>query len=67
MQETGGIDKGDVEIAGCWKAQVKSGSHVPSTVYKFMENGEEFLFMKRDRKKWLVVMEAEWFLETFLA
>lgn len=63
MMETGGIDKGDVEIAGIWKGEVKGGSQVPKFVYTARKTDEEFLFLKRDRKKWLVVMDLDWFIE----
>ena len=65
--ETDHISKGDVEIelAGVWKAQVKSGSHVPLTNYKFLEH-EDFCFMKRDRQEWLVLMKYKFFEEKFL-
>lgn len=66
MQETGGIDKGDIEVAGCWKGQVKVGKQVPDFDYKAMEDGSVFLFKKKDRKKWLVTMTLDFFLERFL-
>jgi len=66
MMETGGIDKGDIEVAGCWHGQVKVGEYIPEFDYKAMEDGSEFLFKKKDRKKWLVTMTLDFFLERFL-
>jgi len=66
MMETGGIDKGDVLVADIWKAQVKVGGHVPDFLYKVLDKGENMAFLKRDRKDWLVVLNLEWFIETFL-
>ena len=65
--ETNHTDKGDVEldIAGIFKAQVKSGGHVPVTLYKFLEH-EDLVFCKRDRKKWLICMTLDFFLEKFI-
>ena len=62
MMETAGVDKGDIQLDDV-VCQVKSGNHVPKTVYKFMENGEPFLFMRRDKEKWLVVMGIEEFIK----
>ena len=66
MQETGGIDKGDIEVAGCWQGQVKVGKQVPVFDYTALEDGSVMLFKKKDRKKWLVTMELDFFLEKFL-
>lgn len=66
MMETNSEDKGDIELMGIYHGQCKAGDHVPATVYKFMENGEEFLFMKRNRREWLVTMKLEFFLDKFI-
>lgn len=66
MMETGHEDKGDVEVAGCWKGQVKVGDQVPIFDYKALEDGSHYLFKKKDRKKWLVTMTLDFFLERFL-
>lgn len=66
MMETGGIDKGDVELMDIYKGQVKRGQIVPAWIYKARDNGEEFLFVKRDREKWLVVLDLEFFLKNFI-
>jgi len=66
MMETGGIDKGDILVAECWKAEVKVGKIVPNWIYSARKSGEDMLFCKRDRKEWLVVMPVEKFIERFL-
>lgn len=65
--ETNHVDKGDVElnVMGVFKAQVKSGSHVPVTLYKFLEH-EDLAFVRRDRSEWLVCMKLDFFLEKFI-
>jgi len=67
LMETNHKDHGDVElnIAGIFKAQVKSGGHVPITLYKFLEH-EDLVFCKRDRNKWLVCMKLDLFLDKFI-
>lgn len=68
MLETGNVRKGDVEleVAGVWKGSVKLGQHVPKFVYDARGNGEDFLFMRRDRSKWQVCMDLEFFLRYFI-
>lgn len=66
MQETGRIDKGDIELAECWKGEVKDGIHVPTWLYNARKEGEQFLFCKRDRKDWLIVMDLDFFLSKFI-
>lgn len=66
MMESGNIDKGDILVAECWKAEVKVGKQVPDYFYKAMKEGEDMLFAKRDRKEWLVVMPVDKFIERFL-
>lgn len=66
MMETGGIDKGDVEVAGVWEAEVKSGGHVPKWIYDATKRDEHWLICKRDRKKWKLIVDLDWFLEKFL-
>lgn len=65
MMETGGIDKGDVEVAEVWKGSVKRGQFIPQWYYKAIENCQ-FLFFRRDREKWMVQMDLEFFLENFI-
>ena len=67
MAETGGVLKEDILVAGVWKAEVKIGSHVPKFIYDAMKEGEVFLIMKRDRSKWKVCMDLDFFLEKFIA
>lgn len=62
MMETQGIDKGDIEVEGI-KCQVKSGSHVPKTLYKFLEH-ENICFMRRDNNKWLVLLTLDEYLNS---
>lgn len=64
--ETNGVDKGDIELGGIWRGEVKSGSHVPKFIYNARKTDEQFLFMRRDREKWLVCMDLDFFLETFI-
>ena len=66
MMETGGIDKGDVELMGVYKGQVKLGKMVPAWLYNARNVGEDFLFARKDKHKWLVVMDLEFFLDKFL-
>lgn len=67
QMETAGEDKGDILVAETWVCQVKKGKHVPITAYKFLENEEEEMaFVRRDRKKWLVIMPLDFLLENFL-
>jgi len=67
MNETNHEDKGDVSVAEIWIGEVKIGMQVPKFVYDARKTDEtEFLFMKRDREKWLVTMDLEWFLNTFI-
>lgn len=66
MQETGGIDKGDIEIAGVWIGQVKQGSHVPQMFYEVFKNGEHMAFVRQDRRDWVVCMKLDFFLDTFV-
>jgi Holliday junction resolvase len=66
MMETGGIDKGDILVAESWKGEVKGGKQIPDFVYKARKNGEDILFMKGDRKQWLILMDVDFFLSKFL-
>lgn len=65
MMETQGIDKGDIEIAGVYKAQVKLGGHVPTFHYQALAAGE-MLIARRDKSKWLVTMPLDTFIEKFM-
>jgi hypothetical protein len=37
----------------------------PMFFYTAFKEGEELLFVKRDRKKWKVIMDLDWFTERF--
>jgi hypothetical protein len=63
MIETGHFAKGDLLINKKWKAEVKGGEQVPKFLYNANKEGEEILFMKRDRLKWKVCIDLDWFLE----
>lgn len=67
--ETNHVDKGDLEFGVVAEekdiAQVKLGSHVPKKVYDFLEH-EPIAFIRRDRSRWLVVCELDYFLEKYL-
>jgi len=65
MMETGNIDKGDLLIAGCWKAQVKIGKQVPKFYYDAFTPEDKFVFARRDRKEWLITMRLDMFTEIF--
>lgn len=64
--ETGHVRKGDLLVASIWKAEVKGGSQVPKFIYNARKEGEEILFMKRDRKPWQICMDLDFFLEWFI-
>lgn len=67
MMETGGIDKGDIKVAEIWTAEVKIGNQVPKFIYEARKTEDtQFLFCKRDRGKWLVVLDLEFFLNNFI-
>lgn len=67
MMETGGVDKGDILVASVWVAEVKGGNQVPKFMYEARKTEDTpLLFCKRDREKWLVTMDLEWFLDTFI-
>lgn len=65
MMETGNVDKGDLLVAGCWKAQSKIGKQVPKFYYDAFTPEDKFVFARRDRKEWLVTMRMDTFLELF--
>lgn len=68
MMETNHEDKGDIEFGFVEKVevgQVKIGSHVPKKLYDFLAH-EEVAFVRRDRERWLVVCELDYFLEKYL-
>lgn len=68
MMETNHEDKGDIEFGFPDKlevGQVKIGSHVPKKIYDFLEH-EEVAFVRRDRERWLVICELDYFLEKYL-
>jgi hypothetical protein len=64
MLETGHESLGDVEVAGIWKGQVKVGSHVPKFISEALA-GQDMLFARRDRQKWTITMDLEWFIKNF--
>lgn len=66
MMETGGIDKGDVAVAEVYTAQVKVGGKVPRWIYDAAPNGEDMLITRRDRRKWRVTMDLDYFIERFM-
>ncbi len=66
MIEAGHVSKGDLLINNKWKAEVKGGAQVPKFVYTAIKESEEILFMRRDREKWKVCVDLEWFLEHLL-
>ena len=63
MQETGGIDKGDILIMDRYVGQVKIGSHVPKMFYELFKNGEHIGFVRQDGKKWIVCMGLDLFIQ----
>lgn len=65
MNETNHEDKGDILIADVWPAQVKLGKQVPTFVYNALEH-ERLAFLRRDREKWVVVVDAKYFIKEFL-
>ncbi|MFA6981968.1 MAG: hypothetical protein WC243_03030 [Patescibacteria group bacterium] len=65
MMETGREDKGDLQAADL-KVEVKGGDQVPLFLYKARKTDEELLCMRRDRSKWLVCMDLEWFIDKYL-
>lgn len=68
MMETNGEDKGDVEMKvpseqGTRKIQVKIGEQVPVFIYKALDTTKfDFLFMRKDRKEWMVCMDIDTFI-----
>lgn len=66
MVETGRCLKGDLLIKDKWKAEVKGGDQVPKFNYSAVKDGEDLLIMKRDREKWLVCVDLDWFTENLL-
>lgn len=66
MLETGREDKGDLQVSEL-KVEVKGGSQVPLFLYKARKTDEHLLCMRRDRSKWLVCMDLEWFIKKFLS
>ena len=64
--ETNHEDKGDIKIADLWIGEVKLGNHVPKFVYDAVKTEDtQFLFMRRDRKKWLICIDLNFFLDNF--
>lgn len=65
MLETGRELKGDLDVEDL-KVEVKGGDQVPLFLYKARKTDEHLLCMRRDRSKWLVCMDLEWFIKRFL-
>jgi hypothetical protein len=63
--EAGGAEWGDLQVAGNMVGSVKVGKQVPKFIYD-SKGDAEFLFIKRDRCKWIVCMDLEMFLEKFI-
>lgn len=63
MMESGNIDKGDIEIVGKYKVEVKVGGQVPIWMYKARKAGEDLLAFKKDRKQWMIAMDLDFFIE----
>lgn len=65
QMESNHVDKGDIEFytnrLGKMLGSVKIGKQVPEFIYKSLM-GFDFLFVKRDRNKWLVVMDIDKFI-----
>jgi len=62
--EAGGII-GDVTVSGLGTVEVKRGSHVPESLYRWLGGkGARMLLVRRDRQPWLVVQTWEDWLET---
>ena len=64
--ETGRISKGDVDIKGVGAVEVKGGAQVPKFLYTARKEEDHILVMRRDRKKWVMCMDLEQFIEKFL-
>jgi hypothetical protein len=60
------ISDGVYKLGEIWDAEVRYGKSVPEFLYKARKSDEVFLCAKRDRKKWVVVMDLEWFLKSFI-
>lgn len=54
--------KGDIIIDGSLKCEVKARKDGFKQIYKWLE-GNDYLFLKADRKKVLVVMDIDEFIE----
>lgn len=69
IMETNHEDKGDIEFGIVSEqkdiAQVKVGSHVPKKIYNFLDH-EDIAFVRRDREKWVVICDLEYFLKYLL-
>ncbi len=49
---------GDVQVGGLGTVEVKLGSHVPASLYNWLQ-GADVLLCRRDRSEWLVVQRWE--------
>jgi len=72
MMETGGVDKGDVDVAGIWDCEVKYGAMVPKWIYdEALGKNPKMAFVRRISTKdrgyeWVVMMPLEFFLSNFI-
>lgn len=69
LSESGNVEKGDVKakVDGFDVIiSVKIGAQVPTFLYNAIANDEDFAMVKKDRKKWLVVMDFEKFAAYYL-
>ena len=65
MMETNHEDKGDLQVMGVYKGEVKRGDHTPKWLYDSKKE-MDFLFCRRDRERWLVVLDLDFFLSKFI-
>jgi len=48
------------------KVKYAINEKAPMFLYTALKEGENILFAKRDRKKWQVIMDLDWFIENIL-
>ena len=67
MLETGHEYKGDIALDDHkLKIEVKGGTQVPKFIYTARKTDEHLLCMRRDREKWLVCLDLEFFIEEYM-
>jgi hypothetical protein len=54
------------KLGSMWDAEIACGNCVPEFLYTARKSNEELLCAKRDRKRWVVVMDLDWFLKSFV-